>query len=131
MENRLAGLRTGKPYRRGRERCSSRLRSVPCLRKSVHKLAGERGGLSEKTDVTARQLNQVPTELLAQFHVYLIAWITTRFPPGYQHDPIGMRFERVKIEVGCRILAQLVFEPVGRVGKSIFVLGGSGHVLPI
>src|SRR5215510_3696775 len=131
MENRLSGFRTGKPYRRGSERCSLRLRSMPSPCKSVHKLGCERGGLSQKTDVTAGQLDQVPTEFLAQFHVHLIAWITTRFPPGYQHDPIGMRFERVKIEVGCRILAQLVFEPVGRVGKSIFVLGGSGHVLPI
>src|SRR5262249_24621687 len=131
MENRLAGLRTGKPYRRGRERCSSRLRSVPCLRKSVHKLAGERGGVGEKNHVTTRPLNKSPNELLAQFHVYLIAWITTRFPPGHRHDPISIGLERVRIEVGCRILAQLVLEPVGRVGKSIFVLGGSGHVLPI
>jgi hypothetical protein len=65
----------------------------------VHKLACELGGLSQKTDVTAGQLKQIPTELLAQFHVYLIAWITTRFPPGHRHDPVGMRLERVRVEV--------------------------------
>src|SRR5262247_3034712 len=122
MENRLAGFRTGKPYRRGSERCSLRLRSMPSPCKSVHKLGCERGGLSQKTDVTAGQLDQVPTELLTQFHVYLIGWITTRFPPGHQHDPIGMRFERVKIEVNCRILAQFVLEPVVGIAKRILVL---------
>jgi hypothetical protein len=35
-----------------------------------------------------------------------------RFPPGHRHDPIGMRFERVEIELDRRILAQLVLEPV-------------------
>src|SRR5437899_7296917 len=89
---------------------ASRLRSVPCPRKSLHELACERGGLGHITDVTAGQLDHVPTELLTQFHVYLIGWITTRFPPGHQHDPSGMRFERVKIEVDRRILAQLVLE---------------------
>src|SRR5262249_13477739 len=69
----------------------------PC--KSVHKLGCERGGLSQKTHVTARQLGQVPTQFLAPFDVHLIAWITTRCPPRHQHDPVGMRLERVRIEV--------------------------------
>jgi hypothetical protein len=65
----------------------------------MHKLGCELGGLSQKTDVTAGQLNQIPTEFLAQFHVCVITWITTRFPPGHRHDPIGIRFERVRVEV--------------------------------
>src|SRR5829696_763364 len=110
---------------------SSRLRSVPCTRKSLHKLACELGGLGQQTDVAAGQLGQVQTELLAQFCAYLIAWITTRFPPGRQHDAISMRFERVKIEFDCRILTQLVLEPVGGIGQRVLVLGGTGHCLPV
>jgi hypothetical protein len=45
--------------------------------KSLHKLACELGRLGHVTHVTAGQLDQVPTELLTQFHVYLISWMTT------------------------------------------------------
>src|SRR5206468_2086934 len=100
-------------------------------RKSLHKLACEPGALGHITDVTAGQLDQVPTELLTQFHAYLIAWITTRFPPGSQHDAISMSLERVKIEADRRILAQLVLEPVSGVGKRVLVLRRTGHGLPV
>ena len=62
---------------------ASRLRTVPCPRKSLHKLACELGGLSHMTDVTARQLDQVPTELLSQFHVYFIGWIIEANEPAF------------------------------------------------
>jgi len=86
-------------------RHASRRRSVPGPRKSLHKCVCELGGSGHITDVTAGQLDQRAAKLLTQFDVYLIAGITTRFPPGHRHDPVGMRFERVKIEVDRRILA--------------------------
>src|SRR5919107_1202942 len=114
--------------------CMNRGRSPPS---QVWRLApSEHPGWStprrrEQTDVAAGQLGQAQTELLAQFCAYLISWITTRFPPGRQLDAISMRFAQVKIEFDCRILTQLVLEPVGGIGQRVFVLGGTGHCLPV
>jgi hypothetical protein len=89
--------------------------------------------VDDVTGVTARQLDHVPTKLLPQLRVDLIAWITPRFPPYPRYDPLGMRVERVKIEIDRRILAQLVLEPVGGVGTNLAVLEVhcTGHELPV
>jgi hypothetical protein len=84
---------------------ASRLRTPPGPRKRLHELVCELGGLGHKTDVPARQLDQIPTEFPAQFHVHLVGRMAARFPPSHRHDPIGMRLEGVKIQVDRRILA--------------------------
>ena len=94
----------------------------------------ELGGLGHVTDVTAGQLDHVPTEPLPQFHGCLVAWITARLLPGRRHDAVGTRFERVEIEGDRRVLAQLVLEPLGGVGTNILVVLGApraGHDLPV
>jgi hypothetical protein len=101
---------------------------MPGPRQSLHELACEPGGLRHETDVTARQLDHVTTQLLTQFHADLIGWTTMRFLPGHQHDPFGMGCQRPQIEVDRRILSQLMLEPIGGVG---LVLGGTGHGLPV
>src|SRR5262245_61334711 len=91
-----------------------------CAGKSLHKLARELRGLGHKANVTAGQLDKVPTELLGQFDTYAKGRITVRFPPGHRQDPFGMCLECANIEVNCRILPQFVFEPIDRIGSNEF-----------
>jgi hypothetical protein len=104
---------------------ASPLRTTAGPRKRLHELVCELGGLDRKSNVSAGQLDQVPTEFPSQLHVHLVGRVATRFPPGHRDDPVGVRLEGVQVEVDRRILAQLVLKPVGGVGKDILAFAGS------
>jgi hypothetical protein len=95
---------------------------------------GELRGLGHKANMAARKLDYLSTEALPQFHADLVAGIPTRFPPGHRYNPIRVRFERVEIEGDCRILPQLMFEPVRGISTRVWVvrrLPRTGHGLPV
>src|SRR4051794_10322978 len=96
-------------------------RSQCAVLKQLTKFVGEVARLRGETDMAAGKLGQSPAEGAGEFDGGLVARQAVRLASGGWKDPVGERGESVQVEVGCRVLAQLVLEPIGGVRADLGV----------
>jgi len=94
------------------------------LGERVHQLAGELGGMGLEAEVAAGELGHWPAQPGAQLGGGVVAGVTVAVAACCGEDSVGVGGQRVEVEFGTRVLAQLVLEPVFGVGV---VAWGVGH----
>src|SRR6266516_5147971 len=87
----------------------------------MHELLRKFGGRGPEAGLSAREVDNIETQLPRQHRYRLIGQLVLGVTSSGEHELPGMCSESVEIELNSRILAQLMLHPVPGVRQRIFV----------
>lgn len=90
--------------------------------------------MGHAADVAAGEIDDRSAEAAGQFGRGVAAGVSAGLVPGGRDDPVGVGTERLQVEAGGGVLAQLVLEPVDGVGAQMVAgvplrRAGHGHAV--
>src|SRR5262249_20383640 len=95
--------------------CPRRLADSRRLRPAIeraHEFSGKLGREGHETEVPARQINEIESQLLSEYLARLVCHLGSGVASSSEHDLASVRSECVEIKLDSRILTQLMLHPV-------------------